>query len=106
MGTGKSIIGIFLDPASVPVEHLIVSAAVALLIFSMVFIPMLRMFDRMRPPAAIGALCVTALALGGITENYIAFIVAHYAKAAVTMLLLLIAGIVLYWKVRSKWPFN
>lgn len=106
MGTGKSILGIFLDPASVPVEYLIVSAAMALLIFTMVFLPLLRMFDRMRPQAAVGALCVTALALGGITENHIAFIVAHYAKAAVAMLLLLIAGIVLYWKVRSKWPFN
>lgn len=102
MDTGNSILHLFLNPKSAPLESLVAVAALALLIFSMSYLAVYRFFERARPRAAVVAGCVTVLALCGITEKQLSFLISHYAGAAGTLLLVLIAGIVSFWKKRTK----
>ena len=78
--------------------------AIALIHFGMFFAPCCNMLENRRL-AVVVAICATVLAFGGISEAHVQVIVSNYGKAVVTLLLLLLAGVVLFWKLRSKWPF-
>jgi hypothetical protein len=102
METGNSILHLFLNPKSASLESLVTVGAIALLIFSMSYLATYRFFERIRPRAAVVAGCVTVLALSGITEKQLSFLISHYVGAAGTLLLVLIAGIVSFWKKRTR----
>ena len=99
----NSVLTMFFRASARP-QDLLPVGAIALILFGMFFVPCCNMFENRRL-AAVVAVCAMVLALGGITKAQVQFIVSNYGKAAVTLLLMLLAGVALFWKLRSKWPF-
>lgn len=98
-----SVLSLFFKSGVTPQELLSV-IAIALILLGLFFVPCLNMFKERRI-AGVVSVSAVLLALGGIREEHIQVVYVHYGKAALTLLMLLLAGVVLFWKARSKWPW-
>jgi hypothetical protein len=98
-----SVLNLFFK-AGATLQELLPVTAIAVILFGMFFVPSLNMFKE-RKIAAVVSVCAVILALGGITQGHLQLIYDNYGKATLALLFLLTAGVVLFWKLRTKWPF-
>jgi hypothetical protein len=93
---GDSVLNRFLTPDS-SIDELLPIAVLFMIIWCIVWIALLRMNLFPRRVGVVLSICVTLLALFGITDEHLEWIIKQYAAMAIALLIMLVGAIRIFW---------